>query len=99
MADSIEEREAAWGGRMIEVRVRFWTDNIVPGKGKIRPKHGWTSGAVRIEKNEPHGIPPGTDPVIFNSLMDLPAAMGKVLTANGIKLHPSTRDKKYIVTE
>jgi len=24
--------------RMIEVRVRFWTDNIVPGKGKIKPQ-------------------------------------------------------------
>jgi hypothetical protein len=99
MAKPIEERDAAYGERMIELHISFWTNDIVPGKGRIRPKHGWTSGDVRIEKNKAHGIPAGTEPVIFHSLMDLPAAIGKVLTANGIKLHPSGRDRKYIDTE
>lgn len=98
MPEAIEEREAAWGGRMIEVRVRFWTNDLSTGKGKVRPKHAWTSGVVRIEKNEAHGIAPG-EPYPFNGLFELHDIIGRVLVANKIRLHPSTRDRKVLTSE
>ena len=33
MTGSIESREAKYGERMIEVRIRFWTDEITEGEG------------------------------------------------------------------
>ena len=33
-----EAREAKYGGKMIEVKIRFWTDGIAEA-GKIIPKH------------------------------------------------------------
>jgi len=87
--------KAAIGERMIQVNVRLWTNNIAKGKGKVIPKHAWTSGVVRLESNAPHGISP-KNPVPFHTLMDLPAVIEKVLIAHGITLHPSRRTKKYL---
>ena len=39
-----EYQDARLGERMIELKVRFWTDGIVEGKGRIKPKHAWTRG-------------------------------------------------------
>ena len=33
---------------MIEVKVRFWTNDLADGKDRIRPKHAWGSGVVRM---------------------------------------------------
>jgi hypothetical protein len=82
------------GERMLTVTVRFWTNNIARGKGRIKPRNAWTSGTVRIEPNEPHGIRSRQD-VKFHSLLTLPAAIEKVLIQNGITLHPAT-DAKYL---
>ena len=95
MAESIESREAKYGERMIEVRIRFWTDEIAEGEGQIRPKHAWTSGVVRMQRNESHGITP-KNPRPFNSLMDIPGVVEKVLIQHGIKLHRISRMWKYI---
>lgn len=95
MAESIESREAKQGERMIEVRVRFWTDAIAEGEGRIMPKHGWTSGVVRVAHNESHGISP-KNPRPFNSLMDLPRVIEMVLIEHGIKLHRLGKMWKYI---
>ena len=46
----------AHGERMIEVKVRFWTNDISGESGKIVPKHAWTSGVVRMDSNLSHGI-------------------------------------------
>ena len=89
-----DQREADYGERMIEIKVRFWTDNIAESKGKIRPKHAWSSGVVRVERNESHGIIPN-GPVPFNSLMDLTSVIEKVLLAQGITLHPSLKMQRY----
>ena len=94
----IEAREAKHGEKMIEVKVRFWTDNIAEEPGKILPKHAWPGGVVRMERNEPHGIKP-QKPVIFNSLMDLPFAIEKVLVNHDIILHLGGRMKKYFQVE
>jgi hypothetical protein len=87
-------REAAHGQKMIEIKLRFWTDSIAE-KGKIVPKHAWTSGVARIERNGAHGIDPGK-PIPFNSLMEMGQAVEQVLIDHGVTLHPSRRDRKYI---
>lgn len=96
MADlSVLEKEAAHGKKMIEVKIRFWTNDIAQEKGKILPKHAWACGVVRMERNDVHGIEPG-NPVPFNSLMDVSAIIEKVLIQHGITLHPSRKMEKYI---
>ena len=95
-AEGLEAREAKHGQRMVGVKVRFWTDDIVLGKGKILPKHAWTSGVVRIERNEAHGILPDQNPVPFNSILEIGEAIAQVLIGYEIVLHPSRRDRKFI---
>ncbi len=90
-----EAREAKHGEKMIEVKVRFWTDGIASDPGKVVPKNAWTSGVVRIDSNKSHGITPQS-PVPFNSLLDVGAAIEKVLINHGITLHPSRKMRKYV---
>jgi len=56
--DSVASLEAKQGERMIEVKLRFWTNNLASEPGKIIPKHARASGVVRIERNLSHGINP-----------------------------------------
>ena len=95
MREKLDEKEAQYGQKMIEVKVRFWTNDIAEGEGKIIPRHGWTSGIVRMDKNASHGIEPGR-PVPFNSLLDVGAVIEKVLIDHKIVLHPSRRMRKYM---
>ncbi len=88
-------KHAHHGEKMIEVKVRFWTDKIAAQKGKIIPKSAWTSGVVRIERNAAHGIRPSA-PVPFNSLLDLGTAIEKVLIKHGVALRPSRKMRKYV---
>ena len=88
-------KEAKHGQKMIEVKVRFWTDDMADEKGKVIPKNAWTSGVVRVEKNEAHGIKPSA-PAPFNSLLDLGASIEKVLIEHGVVLHASRKMKKYL---
>ncbi len=86
--------DAQPGERMIEVKLRFWTNDIANGKGKIRPRHAWSGGVVRMESNVTHGIKPKR-PQVFHSLLDVGAVIEKVLLQHGIQLHPSRRMRKY----
>ena len=88
-------REAAHGQKMIEVKIRFFTDHIADEKGRILPKHAWTSGIVRMQSNKSHGIVP-ENPLPFDSLMNIPSAVEKVLINHGVILHPDRRMKKYL---
>jgi hypothetical protein len=90
-----EARVAKHGEKMIEIKVRFWTDSIAPDTGKVIPKNAWTSGVVAIEANKSHGIIPES-PVPFNSLLDVGVAIEKVLLKHGITLHPSRKMRKYV---
>lgn len=92
--NNVQTREAKWGERMIEVKVRFWTENIAVGKGRIRPKHAWTAGVIRITNNKAHGIT--GEPIPFNSLMEIPSVIEKALLKQGIILHPVGKTKKYL---
>jgi hypothetical protein len=82
---NIGERDSRHGEKMIEIKVRFWTDNIA-AKGKIIPKHCWNSGVIRIERNDLHGIKPPS-PVPFNSLSEILPKIEKVLQRNKIQVH------------
>lgn len=86
--------EAKQGEKMIEVKLRFWTNDISAEGGKVTPKHAWTSGMVRVERNHSHGIVPNT-PRPFQSLLDVGSVIEKVLIEHGIVLHPSRQMKKY----
>jgi hypothetical protein len=95
-SESVAAREAKWGEKMIEIRVRFWTDEL-SDPGQILPKHAHTSGIVRMTTNKSHGIN-GGKPRPFNSLLDLGAVIEKVLRENKIKLHVSRGMKPYLTT-
>ena len=69
---------APHGEKMIEVKVRFWTNEIAAARGEIIPKNAWSSGVVRMERNEAHGISPKT-PRPFHTLMDISAVIERVL--------------------
>lgn len=90
----IEQREASQGEKMIEVKIRFWTNDIAEKDGMIRPKHAWAGGVVRMERNESHDITP-QQPVVFHSLMDITAVIEKVLIAHDVTLHSSRKMDKY----
>jgi hypothetical protein len=82
------------GEKMIEVKIRFWTDGIADGVDRVRPKHAWASGVVRMERNAAHGIRP-KKPVPFNTILDLQASIEKALIQHEIRLHPSNKMRKY----
>ncbi len=83
---NIEERDSVHGEKMIEIKVRFWTDNIAETKGKIIPKNCWNSGIIRIERNDLHGIK-SSSPLPFNSLSEILPKIEKVLKQNKIQIH------------
>lgn len=91
----IEALEAKQGERMIEIKLRFWTNDIATEAGQIIAKNAWVSGVVRMERNPSHGITP-QNPVPFHSLLDVGAVVEKVLIAHEVMLHPSRRMKKYL---
>jgi len=69
--ENMGSREARHGQKMIEVKVRFWTDGIAAEKGKILPKHACTGGVVRLKGNPAHGIV-DQSPIVFNSCHGAP---------------------------
>ncbi len=95
MSHAGQSVKAKSGERMIEVRVRFWTNQIAKKEGYITPKHAWTTGVVRMERNESHGIIPGY-PRPFNSLMEIPSVIEKVLIQHNVILHRDGKMEKYI---
>ena len=52
----VAAQEAEHGEKMIEIKLRFWTNDIAKQKGKIVPKNAWAAGVVRVERNDSHGI-------------------------------------------
>lgn len=87
--------KASTNERMIEIKLRFWTNGIAKGAGYVAPKNAWSSGVVRIERNKTHGIKPGS-PKPFHSLLDVGSVIERVLIGHGIMLHPSKTMKKYV---
>ena len=93
--DDVVSKEAKQGEKMIEVKLRFWTNDISEEPGKVIPKNAWAAGVVRIDRNKSHGIEP-SKPLPFHSLLDIGAVIEKVLIEHGVVLHPSPKMKKYL---
>ena len=89
-----KSHEAIHGEKMIEVKIRFWTNRIASREGEIIPKNAWASGMVRMERNDSHGIKPGK-PLPFHSLLDVGATIQKVLIKHGVVLHAGRTMEKY----
>jgi len=92
---NLAAQEARHGEKMIEVKIRFWTNDIASEPGMIKPKHAWSAGVVRIEGNKSHGIVPGA-PKPFHTLLDVGGVIEKVLIEQGIVLHPGQKMAKYV---
>ena len=92
---SATEITPAAGEKMIEVKIRFWTNDIAAQNGHVISKHAWSSGVVRMERNDSHGIVPHA-PKPFHSLLDLGSVIEKTLIEHQIVLHPSDRMAKYL---
>ncbi len=90
--------EGQQGNKMIELRVRFWTNNIAKGDNMVAPKHCWDSGMVAMDRNTLHEIT-GREQMPFHSLMTLSHSIEKLLLRNGIKLHMNHRTKKLYSEE
>jgi hypothetical protein len=95
--DGVAAREAKYGEKMVQISVRFWTDQIVEDK-QIRPKHAWSSGVVGIARNKSHSIVPGRWKP-FNSLMELGSVIEQLFIEHNIVLHHSTKMKKYMAEQ
>ncbi len=94
----LDAKDRKWRQKMIEVKVRFWTNDLGNQPEKVRPKHAWTSGVVRVRRNDTHGVMP-KHPMPFNSLMELPGVIEKALIEHGIVLHPGQKMRKYLNNE
>ncbi|MCB9720073.1 MAG: hypothetical protein H6756_04295 [Candidatus Omnitrophica bacterium] len=90
-----KSREAKYGEKMIEIKVRFWTNKIADGKDEIIPKHCWDSGVVRIAPNKSHEIK-SHNPIPFRSFMDIPRAIEDCITNAGLTIHADNYSYKYL---
>lgn len=90
----VAAKDAEYGENMIEIRLRFWTNNIAETDGQLLPKNAWCAGIARIEQNDAHGIKAGK-PEQFHTLLDIGSTIEKILIDNGIVLHPSRKMSKY----
>ncbi len=96
MSDSAGTAKVAkHGEKMIEVRVRFWTDALAKEKKTLLPKHAWDCGTVDMPTNKSHGIASGST-LPFNSILDLQAVIGRVLLEHGVELHAGSKLRKLI---
>ena len=84
------------GERTIEVRIKFWTNQIAGDNGKVYPKHAWDAGVVMMSANNAHGIITKGNPEILHSILDLPSVVAKVLTKHGVTLHAGRKSRKLI---
>lgn len=92
--EDVVEREAAQGEKMIEARIKFWTNDIAK-HGKIRPKHAWSQGVVVMTTNQSHELDSVGNPVPFDSFAEIPAILERVLVEHDITLHNSRLERKY----
>ena len=92
-----EAVNAPIGQRMVEVKIRFLTDEVVDGEGVILPKHVNGKGFLTLEPNEAHGIPNARGNKPFNSMAEIPAVLEKLLSGEGVTVHTRrTKAARYI---
>ena len=93
--DITHPRVAPHGDKMIEVRIRFFTNDIASEKDHVLPKHAWDNGMVMMDSNKAHEIKPG-EPEPFNSILELQGVIVKVLKDHKIRLRPTPKTKKLL---
>ena len=93
MVENASSVEARHGEKMIEVRVRFWTNDIANTKGHIVPKNCWPAGMVYVFRNESHGIK-SSRTMPFNSLDEVQNAIEQAMEDVEIKVHESRGSPK-----
>ena len=86
--------QAAHGEKMIEVKIRFWTNDIADEKDHVIPGHCWSKGVVSVPGNQSHGIR-RVDPIHFHSLLDLPHVIEQVMSSAGIRVHTAPTRALY----
>lgn len=86
MIEDSHSLEANYGEKMIEFKVRFWTNDIAGTQGHILPKHCWPAGMVYASRNDSHGIK-SSRTIPFNSLDEVQNAIEQAMTDVGIKVH------------
>jgi hypothetical protein len=95
----IDEAIADEGEKMVEVRLRFWTNHIA-SNGAIVPKHIWPHGMARIISNPSHDLKAGAS-VPFRGLASIVDAVEKLFAAHGITLQVPKAERtgqRYKVT-
>ena len=95
MPETPAAKVAKHGEKMVEVRIRFWTDGMSSRKDSVIPKHAWDSGVIIMEGNKTHGITPGS-PQPFNSILDLTSVLAKVLVEHGVTIRTNRKLRKLI---
>jgi len=83
------EVRSTHGKKTIEVRLRFFTDDLAQQDGHIVPKHCWSIGGASMPVNEDHGIE-SRQTVLFNSIAAILPAIEELFSANGIQDPPWT---------
>lgn len=86
---------AAHGEKMLELKVLFFTNGIARRRDAVIPGHGMTRGTVRMDRHIAHARGGGRARP-FNSLMELPAAIERVLLDHGVTLHARGKMQRYI---
>lgn len=81
--------KAPHGKKTIELRIRFFTDQLSSVPGNIWPKHAWDRGSIYTVVNDYHDIEVAG--ATFNSTAEITLAIEKVLVKAGIRLHPTGR--------
>ena len=91
-----EARKPEQNQKTIRINVHFWTDGIVDPPN-ILPKHALAAGTVSLRANPSHGIK-ASDPIPFNSPMQIAGCIEELLIREGITLHVGDRQKmsRYI---
>jgi hypothetical protein len=80
------EIDAPHGDKMIEITIKFWTNDIAKGEGKVLPKHMHNSGMIKLSANKTHNIP-SEDPTPFGSMAELPSKIEELLERHKIIMH------------
>ena len=83
---------------MIEISVRFWTNDIAGPDGHILPKHCWDSGIIRMPKNDSHGIS-NQEAKPFNSLMEITQVIEQALIDADIRVSVGSKSSRYISSD
>ena len=86
MSGDTQSVEANHGEKTIEVKLRFFTDNIADTKGHVLPKHCWPVGMATMPKNDSHGIR-NVKNHPFHSLAEVSSVVEEILADAGITVH------------